>query len=83
MSGRDNESCDIMRSGAGVRCHSTKGVAEERRGGGSGSRSGRQAGAGGIRVPLTITPPLDKHRLDAEGSGIGRKEIELKVRAQM
>jgi len=54
MSGRGDESCDIMRhhaigsgsgSGAGgVRCHSTKGVAEERRGGGSGS--GRQAGVG-------------------------------------
>jgi len=77
MSGRDDESCDIMRhhatscditrhhaigsgsgSGAGgVRCHSTKGVAEERRGGGSGSRrqagvgsgSGRRAGVGSVR----------------------------------
>jgi len=47
-------SCDITRhhaigsgsgSGAGgVRCHSTEGIAEERRGGGSGS--GRQAGVG-------------------------------------
>ena len=54
MSGWDYESCNIMRhhaigsgsgSGAGgVRCHSTEGVAEERRGGGSGS--GRQAGVG-------------------------------------
>jgi len=54
MSGWDDESCDITRhhairsrsgSGAGgVRCHSTEGVAEERRGGGSGS--GRQAGVG-------------------------------------
>ena len=34
-------------------------------------------------VPLTITPPLDKHRLDAEESGIGRKGIEPKVRARM
>ena len=34
-------------------------------------------------VPLTITPPLDKHRLDAEGSGIRRKGIEPKVRARM
>ena len=60
-------SCDIMRhhaigsgsgSGAGgVRCHSTEGVAEERRGGGSGSGgqtgvgsgSGRRAGVGSIR----------------------------------
>ena len=61
MSGRDDESCDITRhhaigsgsgSGAGgVRCHSTEGVVEERRGGrsGSGSGSGRQAGAGSIR----------------------------------
>ena len=48
MSGRDDESCGIMRSGAGgVRCHSTEGIAEERRGGGSGS--GRQAGARSIR----------------------------------
>ena len=38
-------SCDIMRSGAGgVRRHSSEGVVEERRGGGSGS--GRQAGVG-------------------------------------
>ena len=56
MSGWDVESCDIMRHhaigsgsglGAGVRCHLTEGVAEERRGGGSGS--GRQAGVGSIR----------------------------------
>ena len=50
-------SCDIAQhhaigsgsgSGAGgVRCHSTEGVAEERRGGGSGSR--RQAGVGSRR----------------------------------
>jgi len=55
MSGRDDESCDIMRhhatsrdtmrSGAGgIRRHSSEGVAEEGRGGGSGS--GRQAGVG-------------------------------------
>jgi len=45
-------------SGAGgIRCHSTEGVAEERRGGGSGSGgqtgvgsgSGRQAGVGSVR----------------------------------
>ena len=57
MSGRDDESCNIMRHHAigsrsgseagGVRCHSTEGVAEERRGGGSGSR--RQAGVGSVR----------------------------------
>ena len=34
-------------------------------------------------VPLTITPPLDEHQLDAEESEIGRKGIELKVRAWM
>ena len=41
----------------GVRCHSTEGVAEERRGGGSrsgrqvgvGSGSGRRAGVGSVR----------------------------------
>ena len=67
MSGRDDGSCDIMQHHAigrgsgseagGVRCHSTEGVAEERRGGGSrsgrqagvGSGSGRQAGIGSIR----------------------------------
>ena len=51
-------SCDITRSGAGgIRCHSTEGVAEERRGGGSGSggqtgvgsRNGRRAGVGSVR----------------------------------
>jgi len=65
MLGRDDESCDITRhhaigsgrgSGAGgVRHHSTEGVAEERRGGGSrsggqtGVGSGRQAGVGSVR----------------------------------
>ena len=42
----------------GVRCHATEGVAEERRGGGSVSGSGRQAGVGSIRGspynPFTI-----------------------------
>jgi len=34
-------------------------------------------------VPLTITPPLDKHRLDAEESEIGLKGIEPKARVWM
>ena len=35
-------------------------------------------------VPLTITPPSNKHRLDAEVRvGIGQKGIEPKVRAQI
>ena len=34
-------------------------------------------------VPLTITPPLDEHRLDAEESEIGQKGIEPKARARM
>ena len=34
-------------------------------------------------VPLTNTPPLDEHRLDAEESEIGRKGIEPKARARM
>jgi len=51
-----------MRSGVGgIRCHSTEGVAEERRGGGSGSGrqagvgsgSGRRAGVGSVRGSLT------------------------------
>ena len=41
----------------------------------------REAEAGG--VPLTITPPLDEHRLDAEKREIGQKGIEPKTRAQM
>ena len=45
------------------------------------AEDGRESEAEG--VPLTITPPLDKHRLDAEESGIGRKGIEPKVRARM
>jgi len=77
MSDRDDESCDIMRhhvirsgsgSGAGgVRRHSTKGVAEERRGGGSGSGgqtgvgsgsgSGRRAGVGSVRGSPYNHPP--------------------------
>jgi len=40
-----------------------------------------EAEAGG--VSLTITPPLDEHRLDAEKNAIGRKGIEPKARAQM
>ena len=43
--------------------------------------AGAEAEAEG--VPLTITPPLDEHRLDAEESEIGHKGIELKVRARM
>jgi len=48
---------------------------------GAEAEDGRESEAEG--VPLTITPPLDKHRLDAEGSGIGRKGIEPKVRARI
>jgi len=54
MSGRDDESCDIMRhhvigsrsglEAGGVRCHSTEGVAEERRGGGSWKRKWKMGG---------------------------------------
>ena len=36
------------------------------------------------RVPLTITPPSDKHRLDVEvAMGIGRKGIEPKAMTRM
>jgi len=47
----------------------------------AGAEDRRESEAEG--VPLTITPPLDEHRLDAEESGIRRKGIEPKVRAQM
>ena len=43
--------------------------------------AGAGAGVEAEGVPLTITPPLDEHRLDAEESEIGRKGIEPKVRA--
>ena len=42
-----------------------------------------EAVVGAGAVPLTITPPLDEHRLDVEESGIGRKGIEPKARARM
>jgi len=64
-----------------------------------GARGEPGAGAGGERevevevegegegegegVPLTITPPLGEHRLDAEESETGRKGIEPKARARM
>ena len=52
---------------------------------GTGAEGEREAEVEGEAegVPLTITPPLDEHRLDAEESEIGRKGIELKVRAGM
>jgi len=40
-----------------------------------------EAEAGG--VPLTITPPPDKHRLNVEEREIRRKGIEPKARARM
>ena len=43
----------------------------------------REAEAEAEGVPLTITPPLDKHRRDVEESEIGRKGIEPKGRARM
>ena len=48
---------------------------------GAEAEDGRESEAEG--VPLTITPPLDKHRLNVEGSGIGWKGIEPKVRARI
>ena len=52
------------------------------RNGGSGAVTSRgEPGAGG--VSLTITLPLDKHRLNAEESEIRRKGIEPKARARM
>ena len=37
----------------------------------------------GEGVPLTITPPLGEHRLDAEESETGRKGIEQRARVWM
>jgi len=50
--------------------------------GAEGEREAEVEGeAGG--VPLTITPPLDEHRLDAEESEIGQKGIKPEARVQM
>jgi len=54
---------------------------DEMAGAGVEVEGGQESEAEG--VPLTITPPLDKHRLDAEESEIGWKGIEPKVRARM
>jgi len=79
-------------SGAGgVRYHATKGVVEERQGGGSGSQAevgsvrGIRSirGSGSVRGSPYNHPPLDKHQLDVEESEIGWKGIEPKVRARM
>jgi len=54
--------------------------------GGSGEVGARgELGAEGEvgGVPLTITPPLDEHRLDAEESEIRRRVIKPKARARM
>jgi len=69
-------------------------VARQR--GTSGRRVGSNGGSGAVGVtsrgepgvgvevvPLTITPPLDKHQLDAEESEIGQKGIEPKARVRM
>ena len=48
-----------------------------------GGRRKRKAEAEAEGVPLTITPPLDEHRLDAEESETGQKGIEPKARARM
>jgi len=48
-----------------------------------GARREREAEAEAEGVPLTITPSLDEHQLDAEESEIGRKGIELKARVRM
>ena len=54
---------------------------EAQRGVGSGAEVERESE--GERVPLTITPPLDEHRLDAEVSEIGQKGIVPKAMVQM
>ena len=48
-----------------------------------GASREREAEAEVGGVPLTITPHIDEHRLDAEESEIGRKEIEPKARVWM
>ena len=49
--------------GAGsVQCHATEGIAEERRGGGSGSGGGRRAGVGSVRGSPYKTPSCQTHK---------------------
>ena len=64
-----------------------RGKAESRKGGAAESERGKAERSGNVGkrsshkgVPLTITPPLEKHRPDAWiGREIGRKGIEPKV----
>ena len=82
MSGRDDESCDIMRSGVeagGIRRDLSEGVAEERRGGRSGS--GRQVGVGSIRgSSYRGFPPLSRRiePIDTTGTPLSVASNELK-----
>ena len=69
-----------------ARQHSTSGkrVGSDGRSGPEGEREAEAEAEGETGgVPLTITPPLDEHRLDAEESETRRKGIELKARARM
>ncbi len=50
---------------------------------GVGARGERKVEGKAEGIPLTITPPLDEHQLDAEESEIRWKGIEPKARAQM
>ena len=67
------------------------GKSESRKGGAAESERGKAERSGNVGkrsshkgVPLTITPPLEKHRPDAWiGREIGRKGIEPKVIVQM
>ena len=98
MLGRDDESCDIMRhhvigSGSGsraggVRYHSTEGVAEERRGGGSGRQAGVGSGSRAIIGSVRGSPYRRRgynvsRRLAADGlpgrvpHGFGLRRAEL------
>ena len=64
-----------------------RGKVESRKGGAAESERGKAERSGNIGkrsshkgVPLTITPPLEKHRPDAwVGREIGRKGIEPKA----
>jgi len=75
--------CQRGTSGRWVRSNGGSGAVGARGEPGARAEGDQEAEAEAEGVPLTITPPLDEHRLDAEESEIGRKGIEPKARAWM
>ena len=73
--------CQRGTSGRRVRSDGGSGAVGARGELGAQAEGEREAEAEGEAegVPLTITPPLDEHRLDAEESEIGRKGLSQRL----